>query len=247
MILLSPKELLEIFIALLFSAIILSYPTLSLDFLILSFLIAFISIFFHELAHKYFAVKFGREDVKIKMHLPGIAMGLFLAIISNGSIFLVIPAYVSYKITSELKDEELIKEAKISIVGPFVNGMISIASLLLLFTIKYVYGGFLNYLEHTIAVGSFFGYMLPLFLLQLAYFNGMLSFINMIPFFGTDGEKFSMISMYFYEKGKDYGKLPWHLFIVCVAGMIIYFLLGWTNIFSEEVFYAYEMVSKKGL
>lgn len=245
---LSTKEFFEIFLAVLISTIILTYPDFSPEFFIISFIITFISISFHEFAHKYFAIKFKREEVRIRMHIPGLMIGLFLAILSNGNTTLMIPAYVSYKLSrvegasEEEISEELLKESKILMAGPFVNGLISLISILFLFLIKYLYGGFLNYLEYTIEAGVYITYILPLFLLQLAHFNGMLSFVNLLPFFGTDGEGFASIASYFYGREKYYRRLPWNFLAICIVGVLIYFIVGWIGLLSGEIIQAYENI-----
>lgn len=134
---------------------------------------------FHELAHKFMAIKYG-FDAEFKMYIPG----LFIALVTSfiGIIFAA-PGAV------HIKGDRLItvkEEGKISIVGPLSNIFLAIIfAVLVVFCIiaaitsSYDYNSFLN---------SSWGYVYYIGIIGFLI-NGTMAAFNMLPWSILDGSK----------------------------------------------------------
>ncbi|RLE82628.1 MAG: hypothetical protein DRJ51_00645 [Thermoprotei archaeon] len=260
--LLRRAEALEITVLLIITVLILSYPDVHDPFiLIVSFLSAFTGVFFHEIFHKYFALRRGRRGVRIMPSIPGILLGIITALRSEGTLVLMQPAYVMweeeypFKVVfskAEEKEEEkqkklteyLKQDAEISLAGPAANGVVSVFLLASLLIIKLMYGSFYDFLVSALVNESDLQFLTPLVLYALLSFNSMLSFINLVPIplppiMVTDGAIFLVNAIELHKRGrlKD---APWTLFLLSLIGAILYilFLLGT----FEEVLQAYDVL-----
>jgi len=261
------RNLIELIIAVTLSAIILSYPDFSTDNIVIFGLIPSICIVFHEIAHEITAHKYGKVDVRIRAYFPGLILGLITALRSNGAFILMLPAYTCWEEpvspidvlfdespdeVKEMRYRRMLKvDAEIAIVGPAVNGLISLVSLLILIVIKSLYSDFYSFLLNAVESNSYFHFLLPLTLLNLAWFNGLLSIMNLIPlpipilspvppfFIHTDGLIFvsSLIELVRRGEGKS---IPWKMFFLSLLGASIYIALVFLGLISGEVCNAYE-------
>jgi len=264
------RELVELLLVLALTMVILSYPDLSVETMVLYSFVSSVGVLLHEFAHKYVASRLGKVDVRIRAYYLGMILGLLTAVRSGGEFVLMLPAYTAWEeptspfevlfdeSSDEVKErrfvEELRKDALIALAGVAVNGLIALASFLALMIIRSFYGGFYNFLIEAARGGSVLQFFLPLILLNVSWFNGMLSFINLIPlplplplpspsFASTDGLLFAGSAVELIRRGR-YENIPWKMFVLSLIGALIYILLEFFGIISAEIFYAYDKVLK---
>ncbi len=136
---------------------------------------------FHELAHKFMAIKYG-FDAEFKMYIPG----LFLAFVSSffGVIFAA-PGAVHINGDKIISDKE---NGKIAIVGPLVNIILAILFVVLVIILLIIgiitssdgsYDSFIN---------SPLGYLFYIGLMGFVINSTMAAF-NMLPWGIFDGSK----------------------------------------------------------
>ncbi len=258
----SVKEAVELALITLASALILSYPDLDPVTVALMF-IPSAGVALHELAHRHLAVKTGKANVRVRAHIPGILLGVFTTLRTGGELVFMLPAYTEWEeptspldvILKETSEEEVARrreeaaetDAKISIAGSAVNGVIALASLATLLLIASLPGGLESFLAEAIEKGNFLRYIAPLLLLQTLTFNGMLALINLIPIpplpliGATDGFTFLASTLELSKLGKK-RKTPWHLLALALAGATIFILLGILGVVTENILKTYESV-----
>ncbi|RLI98289.1 MAG: hypothetical protein DRP00_02265 [Candidatus Aenigmatarchaeota archaeon] len=260
------RELFELMVILASTVIILSYPDLSFEAMVLYGLAPSLGVLLHEVAHKLVAIRAGKIDVRIRAYYLGIIFGFLTAVRSGGAFVLMLPAYTvweeptsplnvlfdesSEEVKQERYVEELRKDTEIAIVDPAVNGVISLVSLAFLIVLKLFYGGFRSFLIGAAIRGSIFEFFLPLILLNVSWFNGMISLLNLLPlplpisptsFSVTDGLVFAQRAAVLIRRRK-WLSVPWELLILSLAGVMIYILIEFLGFISSEVLRAYDEV-----
>ncbi|GEM_PF-5223462 len=262
------RNLFELLIAVALSTVILSYPYYDPEAIIIFGLIPSMCIILHEYAHKITAEKHGKVSVRIKACIPGIILGIVTAIKTNGSLIIMLPAHTTWEeeispleVLFDLSPERIVEEryrrnlrveSEIAVAGPAINGLISITILAILILIKVVYGSYEEYLA--INVGSYLNFLLPIILLNLVWFNGLLAFINLVPlpiptitfmppFLAyTDGLILVMNSLELIREGY-YRDIPWMKTVISIIGALTFILVALMGFVSSELYAAYEVIT----
>ena len=171
------EEIKNFALALIFLTFVWSFPKLNPIYIAISFLIILISFVPHELAHRYFARKFGYVAF-FQLWPFGMIIGIILLTISFGNIKFLAPGAViiypiafrgGYLISRYISARE---NSIISASGPIVNIAISIISSLL-----FLQTGFL-------------------LLRLLAQVNAWLALFNLLPIMPLDGSKIFNYNFY---------------------------------------------------
>jgi Zn-dependent protease len=161
---------------------------------------------FHELAHKFMAIKYG-FDAEFKMYMPG----LFMAFVTSflGIIFAA-PGAVHIKGDRFISMEE---DGKIAIVGPLSNILLAFLFLALIIVTMIMFVITTDFSYDTL-VNSSWGYLVYIGIIGFTI-NGTMAAINMIPWSILDGA-----SVYDWNK-KIWGLVASISFIMAVAPYIL--------------------------